>query len=130
MGGRPQFLKVDNPPRAGRWTEVEHCLGALPDWCRGPGCYAIYLDGVLAYIGSSENLYVRLLIHRAKFKLGIPDKRLVPVIHTQFGTCSKVAIKVRLSSRFGEWLMVEARLIRRLKPSGNIRGVSRPRGAC
>lgn len=127
MGGWPQYFTADKTPAAGRWTEVDHFLGALPHWCRRPGCYAIYIDGSLVYVGSSENLYTRLLIHRAKFQLVVPDKLGGPFIQTQFGLCSKVTAKVWLSRRFGDWLMLEARLIRRIKPSGNVRGVNRPR---
>jgi len=78
------------------WTE----LSTVPHL---PGIYVIYADEdprLVSYVGQSNNLFVRLRQHR-------------PAWHP----LSK--IKYKLSTRTGEWLMWEYRLIERLKPPRN-----------
>jgi hypothetical protein len=53
-------------------------------------CYAIYVDGRLVYIGQAP-----------------------------WGSGSRIVVKYRQSRKYGDWAMVELRLIRRLSPSGN-----------
>lgn len=81
-----------------------------------PGCYAIYLDEALVYIGQTQNLRRRLR------RYGISVEYLRGrglVVHTPWATGRTVTIKVRRSRRFGDWLMAEARLVRRLRPRFN-----------
>lgn len=83
--------------------------------------YAIYLNGALSYIGSTENLRSRCRQH------GIDQSppRYSNVIPTPWGSFLNVVIKYRKYRQYGDWLAIEARLIRRLRPRFNIRFVSR-----
>ncbi len=77
-----------------------------------PGVYAIYHDNELVYIGQSEVLRQRLIHH---------DKLSDLTPHL-------VKAKVRVCSRrSGEWLSLEFKLIRRLKPRLNRTSVATPR---
>lgn len=90
---------------------------------RGPACYVVYVDGRLVYVGSTENLYSRLRNHITD-PIGFPGR-----FRTPWGEGLAGVVKYRPSRRFGDWLMVEARLIRRLKPFGNVRGTGTRRRA-
>lgn len=98
-------------------------LNVIPDDAREDGdivpevgaCYAIYLDGELAYIGSTANLRARMGEH------GFHYARYAHKIVTRWGRFDRVHVKYKAFRRFGEWLMVEARLIRRLSPPFNKR---------
>lgn len=75
-----------------------------------PAVYVIYWSGEVVYVGSTVNLASRMKQHAAsEWMNGPPD--------------IEVTAKFRGSSRFGDWLMREARLIRRLQPEFNRRGV-------
>lgn len=71
-----------------------------------PGVYALYENDELVYIGSTSNLFIRLICHRST------DSILQKV--------SK--IKYRRSVKYGDWLMYELRLITRLQPKLNAYG--------
>lgn len=72
-----------------------------------PCCYTVFLEGRLIYIGSTQNLYTRFSKHF--------------VLHPEWrGT---VTIKARFPKRYGEWIMTERRLIRRLQPELNKAGI-------
>lgn len=86
----------------------------------GPGCYAIYCDGQLIYIGQAGNIWVRLKSYRIGY--GFTN-----TIFTPWGCCDSLCVKVRTPRRFGEWLMTEARLIKRLLPRFNCVGGARKR---
>ena len=88
-----------------RWRECD--LSHVP---MAPGCYAIYHDGELVYIGSSQRLAERLDTHP----------------HRVIGDVA-VRIKIALSRRKGEGLMREFRLIQRLRPSLNRQYCERPK---
>lgn len=75
-------------------------LDTVPEW---PGCYAVYIDGILTYIGQTENAKFRFQSHRAK---GCVKK-------IEYG---RVVVKLKLPRRYGEWAMTEIRLIKRLQP--------------
>lgn len=83
--------------RRGRWVLLER--QSLP--IRGVSGVYVILDstGVAVYVGSAVDLRLRLRMHH----LPRPGLR----------------VKVKASKRFGDFLMWEARLIRRLKPAGN-----------
>jgi hypothetical protein len=108
---------ADTPShRAHRWVTV-------PDPIRNdrlipsvPGCYVMNFGGHL-YIGSTTNLHARFSQHGLMYSHG--NRILSP-----WGACEpdRFRFKYRPSICFGDWLMHEARLIRRLKPSLNVRG--------
>ena len=79
-----------------------------------PGCYAIYINGRLSYVGSTTNLRARAWCHVAQTR---------PVLFydepARHAPRLRVVVKVKLSRRFGDWLMWEARLIHRLNPPRN-----------
>lgn len=106
----------------------------LPTWAC---CYAIYLDGVFTYVGSTENLRSRISSHVRYYRM-LSDGALRPltpagcdpsefVLVTPWGNARSITIKAKRSARFADWLMTEARLILRLQPIGNKRGVERER---
>ena len=80
-----------------------------------PCCYAIYFDGVLKYIGSTNNLRNRFSEHSIRY--GYAKDIITPWIDVDDET--KIEIKFKPSSKYGDWLMLEARLIMRLKPIFN-----------
>jgi hypothetical protein len=92
------------------WTWIESAADAPT--CGG--VYAIYLDSVLVYLGSSRSVRTRLRTHRLEPALG---EHITP-----WGT-GRMRIKVRKTKRKGDWLMYEFRLINRLRPRGNRDGV-------
>lgn len=99
-------------PRA--WQVSNEHLHCFPDEA---GCYVIYFDGAIGYIGQSVCLSTRISqyrIHRNIFG----GKEWV----TPWGSFDSVVIKFKLGRRYGDWLMREARLIRRLKPPMNTHG--------
>lgn len=70
-----------------------------------PGVYALYSDDGIEYVGSSKNMRQRVGRHlRMQKFVGVPGG---------------LRGKYRVYSRYGEWLMVEARLIRRIRPFRN-----------
>jgi excinuclease UvrABC nuclease subunit len=98
------------------WTQVPP--GGATSRPRLPGCYAVYVAGELVYIGSCLDFRKRLTQH--KFRCSYSGG-----VFTPWGVFEGVVIKIRTFRRFGEWLMVEARLIRRLHPRFNVSGVRR-----
>jgi excinuclease UvrABC nuclease subunit len=79
-----------------------------------PGCYVIYLDDELVYVGSTLNLRNRLAAYELYWHC--PEDRF----STKWGEYRKVRIKVKIGGKYGEWAMTELRLIRKLKPKFNI----------
>jgi hypothetical protein len=78
-----------------------------------PACYAVYMDGRLAYIGQSNSLRSRLAGHNLRH--GYANN-----FHTPWGSCRTLLVKARFSEKYGDWAMRELRLIKRLKPAHNI----------
>ena len=79
-----------------------------------PGVYAVYLDGVLAYIGSSQNLKVRLKNH----SFGVATR----VGMWRGMAFTDVSIKTRQCDCKLKALALESALIRRLRPRLNVAG--------
>lgn len=93
----------------GRWKRAFD-LGQVP---RQPGVYAFFAMGVLVYIGQSANLRRRVWEHgivESGGQIFMVDARAVT---------HRIRLKFRKCTRYGEWLMVEHRLIQRLKPPWN-----------
>ena len=87
------------PLRVAQYGDPPREAGELDHIPRRPGVYAIYRYGKLVYIGSSSNLRARLGSHE-KLKKGD-------------------AVKIKLTRKLGDWLMIEYRLIARLQPELN-----------
>jgi excinuclease UvrABC nuclease subunit len=97
-----------------RWVEVVflEAWGKLPNI---PCCYAIYFDGNLKYIGSTNNLRNRFSGHA--FRYGFAKKLTTP--WGVFDLPADIKLKYSPSQKYGDWLMREARLIRKLQPEFN-----------
>lgn len=80
-------------------------------------CYAIYGDGKLFYIGSTKNLNKRILQHKSA--KSIRRKKSWESWVTIWGTFKTILVKYRPAKVYGDWAMVELRLIKRLNPPGN-----------
>lgn len=86
-----------------------------------PAVYALFEAGKgLFYIGETANMRARVHQH------GIVLARYSNSYQTaQFGWIGDLVIKVSYSARFGEESMRERRLIRRLQPPLNFRGLKK-----
>lgn len=99
------------------WTTIDFVSDLY--FQNAPGVYAIYIDGVLVYIGSTNNIKSRMCQHQ------ICLARYSNSVVTPWGYFTDVKIKIRRSQCFGDWAMIELRLIRKLRPRFNYRGVKR-----
>jgi len=95
-----------------RWRRIFPIPSRVP---HSPGCYAVYIDGELVYIGQSVNLHLRLR------KGGICRRKYTSTHFTPWGEVSvgRFVLKVAYSRKYGDWAMRELRLLRRLKPKFN-----------
>jgi len=80
-----------------------------------PGCYVIFGDGEVVYVGQTVNMRMRMRSH------GIRIWHYSAQFKTPWGNFSELYGKRRVSKRYGDWAMVEVRLINRLNPPGNKR---------
>ena len=78
-----------------------------------PGCYVFFIDGQLKYIGQSSNVRARLNFY------GIRRGYQKENIKTPWGDGKSVVLKVRNCRKYGDWAMIELRLLRRLQPPEN-----------
>lgn len=78
------------------------------------GCYAIYHDGQLVYVGSSSRLKQRISVYLNQRGRGAKSGGSTPP-----SPDVRVVVKVTGSRRLGDWLMREYRLIQRLRPRDN-----------
>lgn len=101
--------------RLGRWSLLHEASEWFLLHGRREGCYAVYVEGHLAYVGRSFNVRGRLAQH--EFRPNFTGDRTI----TPWGSFEKVSVKIRYARRYGESLMLEARLIRRLAPTFNRR---------
>ena len=81
------------------------------------GCYAVYLDDKLVYIGQAINLRRRFM-NGHKFR----QWRYSLSVSTPWGD-GIALVKVAPERLFGERLTLESRLIKRLRPRFNKQGV-------
>ena len=102
-----------------RWsTYFFNDLSELPD---AAGVYVAYSALWPVYVGQSVSVFKRWQQHSPKAVATDPDGQ--PIIeHRDWGRVGEFRLKVRLDRRFGERLMREARLIRRIKPRFNSGG--------
>lgn len=112
----PAPYRVVDP--SGRWKRLSPPFrnGEVPNVA---GCYVFYINGNIAYIGSSNGLWRRIRSYQFR-RVGSSN-----TFKTYWGT-GEVCLKYRTSDVYGDWLMIEARLIRRLKPPFNISGNPQP----
>lgn len=104
----------DSTVRKHGWNTYDYLSGlrGLPNIAC---CYAVYFDGSLRYIGSTNDLRNRFSGHA--FRHSYAKSFITP--WGEFDLPLSITIKYSASRRYGDWLMREARLIRRLKPVFN-----------
>ena len=102
---------MNGPDRKHCWHRVINHLSAPRD----AGCYAIYSDGKLLYLGCALNLKERLATIHWQMSHGVLG------LVRRTGTFPNVLIKLRLSGRAGDQFRIEQCLIHRLRPPGNTR---------
>ena len=76
----------------------------------------IYLDGKLSYVGQTNNLRNR--VNQYQFMWGYGSSLFTP-----WGQFSSIVMKVRFGEKLGDWAMREVRLISKLQPRLNRRGI-------
>src|SRR5258706_8686022 len=76
-------------------------------------CYVAYSGDRVMYVGSSGNLRIRMFEHLT----GGESARYFKTPHWM--NVPDVKVKCKLSNKYGEWRMLELRLIKRLKPPYN-----------
>lgn len=98
-----------------RWSRVDPAnISSLPT----VACvYAIYINGNLVYVGQTVNLRARFREHGFEYSYAND-------VVTPWGRSRDVFAKFSVSPKYGEWAMRELRLIRRLRPRGNSRGLA------
>ncbi len=104
---------VPSPRPGSRWQRVSFKPESIPEI---PACYVLLSGKRVLYVGSAVKLFTRL-VHGHKLQDGS--------IGYRNGICDPQSLTVayRPSVKFGDWAMVEIRLIRRLRPL--INGTSR-----
>ena len=78
-----------------------------------PCVYVVYLDGVLTYIGQTINLRERMQRHAIRWGYR-------PLLITPWGRAERAIVKAGWPRKYGDWAMRELRLIKRLRPTGNV----------
>ena len=90
------------------------------------GCYVIYFGDQIVYVGQSENVKRRISGYRCVNRCG-EDDPFDGYTSSPWGDAhwrdGGLRGKVRYAARFGEQLMTEARLIYRIRPPFNRRGL-------
>lgn len=94
-------------------------LGTVWEGEDRPGCYVFIHQGKAIYVGQTKNIALRLQYgHRITY--GYSRSMFTP-----WGQLPDAVIKVKYTRRAGDWLMIEHRLIQRLRPKFNLYGVRR-----
>lgn len=117
----------------GRW--IRPTTFALDDFPAAAGCYVVLCDPkfdpvlgkppgtCVLYVGQSTNLRARFRQHALSVPQMPAKFRHLPYpagfTSTPWGVFENVRVKYRPSVRYGDWAMVELRLIRRLRPRFN-----------
>lgn len=97
--------------------EVWTGMGNVED--NEPGVYVVLISGLAVYVGSSNKLKRRLKQHG--FFNDYDGYTYTP--WGKFPWAQPVTLKVKYPKKHGAHLMLEYRLIRKLRPKFNIRGV-------
>ena len=115
---------LELPVRRGEWLSISPVHGFYLPSDLPPCVYVFIGDGVPLYVGQTTNLRARLRTHC--FRYSYDNKVMTP---WNIPDPKTAVLKVKFSERFGDWLMLEARLIRRLQPRCNVAGVRSRRAA-
>lgn len=100
-------------------TKVDFSSVKIPN---SAGCYVVYAHGKPIYVGQTTNLRKRIKSYEFNYA------RYSNGIHTPWGLCDDLFLKIRPSIRYGDWAMIELRLIKRLQPRFNCVGSTKGRG--
>ena len=92
------------------WIEIEPFFEEMPE---AAGCYVFLFEDRYLYVGSTSSMRKRFYQH------SIELCRYSDWFWTPWGMSRSVRVMFRRSRRFGDWLMWEARLIRKLRPALN-----------
>lgn len=99
---------------ATRWKTLVETRDAVPD----VACVYVFIkDGRAFYVGSTVNLRARIRQHFSPRAGGFLSGDPTPLAAALM-SCGTV--KYKPSRRYGDWLMYEARLLRRLRGAGNV----------
>lgn len=104
--------------RKSRWASVDPDMHPERIPPTG-GVYAVFAGRKLLYVGETENLHKRIVWGHCIRCTGYSGW-----ITTPWGEFQHVSVRFRVSRKYGEWAMAERRLIRRLQPQFNRRGVA------
>ena len=81
-----------------------------------PGVYVVYGDGKIIYIGQSYDVKTRFLNHKIRY--GFTNNIITP-----WGFYRKIEVKIKYGVKYGDWAMIELRLIKKLRPPFNKTGI-------
>lgn len=112
------LLRSNFKNKSSKWVVFEGTEPYLMP--NSPGCYVIYLDGLLSYIGQSSN--IRKRFQNYQIRQGYSS-----LIFTPWGQFESVITKVHFGDKYGDWAMRELRLIKRLQPQLNCVGSTKKR---
>ena len=95
------------------WISYDFDNGCFRDVLYKAGVYVVYGNDEIIYIGSSNSIRKRITSYSFNYcKYSCPVK-------TPWGNYLKLKLKARYTKKYGEWAMIELRLIRRLQPKHN-----------
>tara|TARA_R110000868_G_scaffold398684_1_gene672055 strand:- start:396 stop:749 length:354 start_codon:yes stop_codon:yes gene_type:complete len=97
------------------WNKFDDLLQNKTKLPKVSCAYVIYFNDKLVYIGSTQDLKTRYSGREIRY--GFAKN-----IHTRWGSFNddtKITLKYKPIKRFGFWLALEARLIRKLQPIFN-----------
>jgi excinuclease UvrABC nuclease subunit len=97
-----------------RWQEFDATVTRLlPD---APAVYCVKVDGVVIYVGSTRRLKTRFYEH--KIRHGYGNNIILPWLSVS--AKKAVTVKFKVSKIYGDWVMDEMRLIKKLAPIYNV----------
>ena len=115
---QPAFMYYPKDWKGSKWVRFN--IDTLDRMPSDPGCYVIYADGVVIYVGQAINVFRRLRAYN--FRYGYGRAQMCSFESEPTFTCGELSVKVRFADRYGDWAMRELRLIKRLKPRFNCVG--------
>jgi predicted GIY-YIG superfamily endonuclease len=81
-----------------------------------PCTYCLIVDGEVIYIGSTRRLKSRFYEHKIRY--GFARNIILPWLTVP--DTSKVVLKIKKTIKYGDWVMDEMRLIKKLQPKYNL----------